>query len=246
MMEVLVREHLRKANTANHDSSVAAIVQESLQHLHIFRPQSQASLQATIKLLQNHFLANLTSHFSANRRLGGIIINSLSAFFWRSRQDAEEEKDATSEDAGNVAASKSDNIYLAQWRAVVDALREAQQTFDCPIIATNWALASPVYSRDGSILRPHLPHVWTAFCTFNFVLQRNKVIKFAPGMSIEEALAEKDQRQQAVDRSGFSGRVNWWYSDTWREETKTAVKNWNKRGALNYAVTDMGVVFDDG
>lgn len=118
-MEALVREHLRKANTANHDSSVAAIVQESLQHLHIFRPQSQASLQATIKLLQNHVLANLTSHFSANRRLRGIIINSLSAFFWQSRQDAEEEKDATIEEVGNVAASKSDNIYLAQWRAVL-------------------------------------------------------------------------------------------------------------------------------
>lgn len=148
-------------------------------------------------------------------------------------------------ESGTVALSKDQNIYLTHWRALVDSLREAQQTFDCPIIATNCALASPVYSRDGSSLRPHLPAVWTTFCTFNVVLQRNKAVKFGPGVSLEEALAEKDQRQEAVDHSGFSGWVNWWNSDTWKEETKTAVRSWSKRGGLSFAVTDKGVIFDE-
>lgn len=148
-------------------------------------------------------------------------------------------------ESGTVAPRKDQNIYLTQWRAPVDSLRETQQTFDCPIIATHWAMASPMYSRDGSSLCPHLPAVWTTFCAFNVVLQRNKFVKFGPGVSLEKVLAEKDQRQEAVDRSGFSGWINRWNSDTWKEETKTAVRSWSKRGGLSFAATDKGVIFDE-
>ena len=244
MLKYLVLGSLESAETVIEDHRVATLVQDSLQHLHIFRPQSHPYLLATIAALPSHFLSNTTSHYSANRQLGAMVINSLSAFYWQDRQDAEEQKDAAFIEPGIVAQDQKANVYLTRWRTTVRSLREVQQTFDCPIIATNWALASPVYSKGGSSLRPHLPAVWTNFCTFNIALQRNSVRKFGPGMSVEEALAEKDQRQEAVEGSGFSGWVNWWNSEGWKEEIRTAANAWSNRGGLQFVVTDKGVVFD--
>lgn len=244
MLEHLVLGSVGSAETSILDHDAAALVKDSLQHLHIFRPQSHPFLLATIAALPSHFLSDTTSHYSANRQLGAIVINSLSAFFWQDRQDAEEQKDAALIEPSTVTQDQKANVYLTRWRSLVSSLREVQQTFDCPIVATNWALASPVYSKDSSSLRPHLPGVWTNFCTFNVVLQRKSVRKFGPGMSVEEALAEKYQRQEAVDGSGFSGWVNWWNSEGWKEEIRMAVNAWSNRGGLQFAVTDKGVVFD--
>ena len=244
MMEYLVLGVFVATDKAIPSHDAAALVKDSLQHLHIFRPQSHPALLATIAALPSHFLSDTTSHYSADRQLGAILIHHLSTFFWQDRQDAEEQRDAALLHPSTVAQDKQADIYLTRWRALVDSLREAQQTFDCPIIATNWALASPVHYKDGSSLRPHLPAVWTNFCTFNVVLQRNSVIKFGPGMSVEEALAEKDQRQEAVDASGFSGWVNWWNSERWKEEIKTAVRAWSKHGGFYFAVTNRGVILE--
>ncbi|KAL8830802.1 MAG: hypothetical protein Q9191_001232 [Dirinaria sp. TL-2023a] len=208
MMEHLVRGSPASAEIAIQDHDAAALAKQSLQHLHVFRPQSHPSLLATIAALPSYFFSDTTSHYSANRQVGAIVINSLSAFFWQDRQDAEEQKDAALIEPSAMAQDQKANVYLTRGHTLVKSLSEVQQTFDCPIIATNWALASPAYSNSGSSLRPHLPAIWANFCTFNIVLQRNSVRKFGPGLSVEEALAEKDQRQEAVDGSGFTGWVN--------------------------------------
>ena len=219
------------------------LVHDSLQHLHIFRPQSHRCLLATIAALPAYFLSNPTSHYSANRPLGAIVINNLSAFFWQDRQDAEEQKDAALEEPDITALDKAHSLFLTRYRSLVNSLRQVQRLFDCPIIATDWALATPVYSSDGSSLRPHLPGIWNKFCTVNIVLQRNPVTKFGPGMSVEEVLAEKEQRQDAVDRSGFSGWVNCWHSELWKEEVRIAIKAWTRCGGLRYDIIDIGVIF---
>ena len=244
VMEYLVLGVFAATEKAIQGHNAAALIKDNLQHLHIFRPQSHPALLATIAALPSHFLSDTTSHYSANRQLGAILIHHLSAFFWQDRQNAEEQRDAALLKPSMVAQDKQADVYLTRWRTLVGSLREAQQTFDCPIIATNWALASPVHSKDGSSLRPHLPAVWNNFCTFNVVLQRNSVMKFGPGISVEEALAEKDQRQEAVDASGFSGWVNWWNSEGWKEEIKTAVKAWSKHGGFHFAVISRGVILD--
>lgn len=220
------------------------LVHDSLQHLHVFRPQSHEALIATVAALPAHFLADTTSHFSANRPLGAIAIHNLSAFFWQDRQDAEEQKDAALEEGNSTTRNSDNSMFFSRYRSLVHALREVQRLFCCPIIATNWALADPVHSSDRSSLRSHLPGIWNSFRTVNIVLQRSSVTKFGPGMSVEEVLGEKEQRQEAVDRSGFCGWVNWWDSEGWKEDVKTAVRAWGKHGGLRYTMSEKGVVFE--
>lgn len=220
------------------------LVHESLQHLHVFRPQSHDSFIITAAALSAYFLSDTTSHYSANRPVGAIVIHNLSAFFWQDRQDVESQKDAALEEPDNPIQDRENSLFLSRYRSLVSTLREIQLLFDCPIIATNWALATPVYNSEGSSLRPHLQGIWTTFRTVNVVLQRHSVKKFGPGMSVEEVLAEKQQRQEAVDRSGFFGWVNWWDSEAWKEEVKVAVRAWGKQGGLRYSVSDEGVAFE--
>lgn len=220
------------------------LVHESLQHLHVFRPQSHESFINTVAALSTYFLSDTTSHYSANRPIGAIIIHNLSAFFWQDCQDVEDQKDAALEEPDIQVPDRENSLFLSRYRSLVSILRRAQMLFDCPIIATDWALATPVYSGDGSSLRPHLPGIWTSFRTVNVVLQRNSVKKFGPGMSVEEVLAEREQRQEAVDRTGFRGLVNWWDSEGWKEEVRIAVRAWGKQGGLIYSISEQGVAFE--
>ena len=246
-LQSILQSHISASLSAAHESSadpieVSTLVHACLQHLHVFRPQSHPSLLATVAALPAYLLSELRSHYSANRRLGAIFVNNLGSFYWQDRQEAEEQRDAALV-AENGSAVNKDDLFLARYRSLVKCLREVQQAFDCPIVATTWALAPPIYSRDGSSLRSHLPTAWNNFCTFKVVLQRSSVTKFGPGMSVEEALAEKEQRQEAVDRSGFSGWVNWWDSEAWREDIKTAVMAWIRRGGARFTVSDQGIAF---
>jgi len=220
------------------------LVHESLQHLHIFRPQSHESFIITFAALSDYFLSDTTSRYSVNRPLGAIVIHNLSAFFWQDRQDVEVQKDAALEEPDIPVLDPKNSLFLSRYRSLVSTLREAHISFDCPIIATDWALANPVYNSDGSSLRPHLPGIWTNFRTVNIVLQRQSVKKFGPGMSVEEVLAEKEQRQEAVDRSGFFGWVNWWDSEGWKEGVKIAVRALGKQGGLKYSISEQGVAFE--
>jgi len=43
-------------------------------------------------------------------------------------------------------------------------------------------------------------------------------------------MAEQQQRWEAVCKSGFSGRVNWWGAEGWREEVRGAVGGWEGWG----------------
>ena len=246
-LEAILQAQVNRYFSSLNDSSLLreSLTHDSLQHLHIFRPQHQQSLLATVDALPASFLSDTTSHYSANRPLGAIVIHNLSAFFWQDRQDAEAQKDAALEEKNMPVVDSGDNLFLTRYRTLVDSLRRVQKLFDCPIVATNWALASPVRSQNGSSLRPHLPGSWNRFRTVNIVLQRNSVTKFESVMSVEEVLAEKEHRQEAVDRSGFSGWVNWWDSGVWIEEIKMAVMAWDIRGGLRYDVTSRGLILDE-
>ena len=221
------------------------LMKGSLQHLHIFRPQTHQSLLASIDNLPNYFLSNTSSHYSANRPLGAIVINNLSAFFWQDRQDAEEYQNATFGESNTTFHSPEDDLFLTRYRLLTSSLRQVQQLFDCPVIVTDWALATPVHSRDGSSLRPHLPGVWNQFRSVNIVLQRNSVTKFGPGMSVVEALGEREQRWEAVSRSGYSGWLNWWDSEGWKEEVKIAARAWGRHGGLRYDLAETDITFDE-
>lgn len=239
-LQQVLSSHLRSLEVPLQEEDIASLIHVSLQHLHIFRPQSLRSLLATIESLST-YLFDIHNHFSANRAIGLVVLNSLSAYLWQDRLEAEE--------AGLIDGSmerEKDGTVVQKYRDLVVALRRAQQTLECTIIATNWGLAPVQYTTGHPALRPHLPSIWTNFCTLRLVVERNTVSKLGPSMSAEEAAKEGLQRQEAVDESGFSCWVNWWGSDGWKDEVREEVNGRGRRAAFSFRIDGNGVVIGQG
>lgn len=217
------------------------MVLESLTHLHIFHPQSSSSLLATLASLSNYLLSLPSTHFSANRPLGLLTINELSAFLWQDRLDADEETDLPT---SNHAEKANNTLFLERYRKLISSLRHIQRLFSCTVVVTNRGLA-PVTSVAGHpALRPHLPSLWNNFCTVKVVVERDRVSKFGPGLSAEEAKKEGVQRWKAVEKSGFSGWINWWGNEGWREEVRECIRGLKGGGGFSFKVTGDGIIVD--
>ena len=68
------------------------------------------------------------------------------------------------------------------------------------------------------------------------VVERDRVSKFRPRLSAEEARGEAMQRWEAVEKSGFSGSVNWWGNEGWREEVREGIKGLKNGGRFWFRV----------
>ena len=221
---------------------ISSVVSDSLSHLHVFRPQSSSSLLATLASLSSFLLSSPSTHLSSNRRLGLLAINDLSAFLWQDRLDADEE---TALPASNHAEKANGTLFLERYRNLISSLRHIQHLFSCAIVATNWGLGPVTSVARHPALRPHLPSLWNNFCTVRIVVERNRVSKFGPGLSAAEAKMEGMQRWEAVEKSGFSGWVNWWGSESWREEVKEGVRGLKFEGGFSFEVTGDGIVVNN-
>ena len=229
-------------STALANQELSTLISNSLTHLHVFRPQSSFSFLATLESLSSYLLAQPSSHFSTYRQLGLLAINDMSSFLWQDRLDADEEVGMF---AANRTEKANNSLLVQRYRNTVSILRNLQHRFACAIIATNVGTA-PVSSVSGHrTLRPNLPSVWNSFCTVKVVVERDKVTKFGPGLSAEEALKEGPQRWEAVEKSGFSGWVNWWDGEGWREEVKEAVSGLDRGGSFSFRVPAQGFMIDD-
>lgn len=217
---------------------INALVRASFEHLHVFRPQSLLSLLATLSHLQS-YLFDTSSHVSANRALGAIVVNDADAFLWQARlEDAEDEISMSN-------SAQKPGLLTNRFRELVAQLRRLQSIFSCLVITTSSALSSLTYVRiDGlhvPILQSHMPSAWKAFVTARFVVQRETVRKFQYGMSVEEAAREAQQRQEAVEKSAFSARLDWSESEAWREDTRNAIKTMGVNTDVKFRVTSESV-----
>ena len=224
------------------DAEMSSLISDSLTHLHIFRPQESSSLQATLDSIPSYLLNQHSLHVSANRPLGLMVINDLSAFLWQDRLDADEKSDPLT----TAPKEKANNGLLHQrYRSLVSSLRHGQKLFSCTIVATNWGLAPMTSVANHRGLRPHLPSVWDNFCTVRLIVERDRVPRFGPGMSAEEAANERQQRWGAVEQSGFSARINWWGSENWRDEVREGLRGLGGGASIHFKVTNMGIVVQD-
>ncbi|KAL8795903.1 MAG: hypothetical protein Q9182_007465 [Xanthomendoza sp. 2 TL-2023] len=215
-----VRLYFHKRSQSLPADVINNLVRSSLDHLHIFRPQSSPSLLATLSNVQSYIL-DMTSHTSANRTVGAIFLNDLDAFLWQDRlEDAEEQPI-------EVKGQRS-GLLSSRFRDLVALLRRLQTDFSCPVFATTSALSSTTFSRiDGHMvpaLQSHLPSVWRSFVTARLILQRESICKFHHGMSAEEAVREAGQRRSAVENSMFTARLDWSDSEAWSEDTRRKIK----------------------
>ena len=219
-----------------------SMIANSLVHLHVYRPQSTLSLLGTLASLPSYLLRQPPTHFSANRAFGLLAINDLSSFLWQDRLDAEDEAGLP---ATNSAERQKGNLFVERYRELVNHLRHLHGLFSCSIVATNWGLSSTTSVMGQPALRSHLPAIWNSFCSAKLVVERDPVSKFAPGISIEEALHEKSPRLEAVQKSKFTGWVNWWDSERWREEVREAVRGLGRKGRFSFWVMEQGVMLED-
>ncbi|KAL4895313.1 hypothetical protein BDV59DRAFT_153305 [Aspergillus ambiguus] len=218
---------------------IDTIISTSLQHLHVFRPQSSASLLATLQQL-DAYLLDLPRHFSSTRPLHAIVVDSASAFFW---QDKLHDEVARVEDIGRSYADiehdrhHKKSFYLSEMYAdLVAELKRLQRRFDCAIIYTtaSWSgrsappagLGDPnpgpftLYDPHLSMsrfpsCRPSLPAPWGTFPTVRFLVRREAVRPFPPAMTVAEAQGDAAMRHGVVLRGRFSAWVNGWGCEDW-------------------------------
>lgn len=214
---------------------------EALKHVHIFRPQSLATTIATIDSLAS-YLFDKGRHSSFDRAVGFIAIDSASAFYWQDRSEAEEAGFLTSTGNGSnrhIIASTSGYAALGA------SLRATCKAFGCPAIVNTWHLA-PTTSETQTPLeyqrsfRAPFPAIWNSPTTLRFVLRRQPVRKFPPGIMVEQALREAPVRQKAVDDARFECFVNEYGLG---ESTLARVRA--AGGGFRFNITESGLVMSE-
>jgi hypothetical protein len=176
------------------------LITNSLQHVHIFRPQTMESTLATLSSV--HSYINKQSHQSSQLPLHSIIIDSASTFYWQDRAEEDTAQLASLEQNSSATSPTRPNSYSA----LVQSLRKLSQLFSCAIIATTHAFSFNKSEPGSTILRT-LPSPWASFPTIRLLLTREAVRKFARGMSVEEALKEQTGRQMVVEKARFCASV---------------------------------------
>ena len=209
------------------------LVLEALTHVHVFRPQCSLQLIATLDSLPSYLL-NATASSSIHRRLGLIVLDSATAFYWQDRFYAE-----------TARFEHSDELQARPSRTaeVITRLKRMQKGFDCAILfstTTNSSISSPSaeYRRVPTAAveenaAPHEPRSigpWTAFASFTLRLSRVKVPHFAEHMSLEECLRDRDRRQEAVAKGRFMVGVDHGGIENWTSETKDRLRRQEREG----------------
>ncbi|KKK18967.1 hypothetical protein AOCH_006346 [Aspergillus ochraceoroseus] len=243
------------------DQCLEALLLASLQHVHVFRPQSSLALLYTLQSLDTYLL-DLSRHVSANRRVHSIIVDSATAFYW---QDKLQDEVARTEDIGRPIDElererrEQKSFYLADMYAdLVTALKRVQRLFDCAIIYTSTSLAGKSVGKPGAPLdaynpldtvlpnmvsfRSSLPPPWGLFPTLRLVVQRDMVRPFPPTMSIRDAQKDAQMRHEVVMQGKFVGSVNGWGREDWPRRVLEGVKRLDG-GQFVFQVGRDGVTF---
>lgn len=129
------------------------MLSSSLQHIHVFRPESSSSLLATLQSLST-YLYELHRHLSSSRPLHSIFIDSAGAFFW---QDKLHDEVARTEDIGRPHAdveherAQKESFYLGDLYAeLVVELKRLQTVFGCAVTYTTVASSGRSMAGTGS------------------------------------------------------------------------------------------------
>lgn len=255
----ILQERLREQPGGIKPSDIECILLASLQHVHVFRPQSSSSLLATLHNLDT-YLFDLSRHLSSNRPLQAIIIDSASAFFW---QDRLRDEISRTEEIGRPLADlerdreQKQSFYQADLYAeLVKELKRLQLRFSCAVIYSTmtWTGKSsaslhaqshrpsgpfdlynpPVFSKTPA-LRPSLPAPWGTFPTLRLLVQRDSVRPFPPSMTARDAEQDAAMRHEVVRQGKFSGWVNGWGQEEWPRRVVDGVERLNGGMFVFYA-----------
>jgi hypothetical protein len=213
-------------------STAQELIHTSLSHIHIFQPSSLSSLIATISSLPSYFLD--PKNGSVERRVGAIIIDSASTFFWA-------DKAATTGQTHGQGQGQAQSKYPA----LASTLRRTSTTLQAPVFfstenlsstpstsntsntssTSNISSTSAISSSNPLAIRPHLPSPWPTLPTLRLIISKNTIQNFPKDIDAETAVRHAEARDKAVGEAGFSVKVNKWGGDGQRERESEADGN---------------------
>ncbi|KAI4766380.1 hypothetical protein E4T52_00859 [Aureobasidium sp. EXF-3400] len=195
-----LHQHLLSTTPTLTLSSAQGIIHSALSHIHIFQPSSLSSLVATVSSLPTYFLDPGNGSFE--RKIGAIIIDSPSTFFWADK------------------AATTTGQAQSKYPALAATLKRVSTILCTPIIyttshfsATSTTTTTTSSSSDSAALRPQLPSPFPTLPTLRLTISRNAVAGFNRYIDAGTAVKHADGRDKAVREAGFRVRVNRWSNE---------------------------------
>ncbi|KPI44292.1 uncharacterized protein AB675_8301 [Cyphellophora attinorum] len=240
-------------------STTEANISKALQHLYLFRPATSSQL---LEQLTNLPTPLLDHGSSSTRPLGLLILDSATAFRHQDRFDAE----LTRLEAGADYAIRPKSPTKTS--SIIAALNAVQSRFECAVVFSTQqhtpSSGSPnAYQPEAPARAPQPANrapdpqppadtspvsPWTTFATLSLTTARLAVSRFAPAMSLEECLRDRDKRAEAVAQGKFSIGVDWSQGDRWPAGVRDGVSRVEAKGRVGMVIRgcDEGVgVRDD-
>lgn len=243
------RKNCLDAGVQPDNKDMEALLVSSLQHVHVFRPQSSSALLATLQSLYSYLL-DLSQHQSSSRPLQMIVIDSVTAFIWQDRlrdEVARTEEIGRSQEDIDYAREKGRSFHLADLYAeLANGLKQLQNRFQCAIVYTSvvsGGRAVPdLYGSEVQVssLRPALPAPWGILPTLRVIVHRSSVRPFPSSMALRAAVKDAPSRQNVVRQGKISVCVNTWGCDEWPRRIVEVIDASNG-GSFSYFVCDAGV-----
>ena len=193
-----IRRHLRSRGLLVEEGMS---ISSSLQHLHIFRPQSLASTTATLRSLPEYLLC-AQRHVSFEREVSFIAIDSISTLYWQERSEKE---DATVSFPSDRPSTETGYTAFAR------ALKGVMSALCCPAIITTQHLGPLASSQTPGATRAFRPSLPPAISfALRLVVRRVQRRKLPPMIAYDTATQESEQRLSAVQEGLFRVTVNEW------------------------------------
>ncbi|KAL9114734.1 MAG: hypothetical protein Q9227_001413 [Pyrenula ochraceoflavens] len=218
------------------------IVASSMQHVHVHRIQSSAQLIATLRALP-HYLLNRQNHRSFDRALSLLVLDSADAFHWQDRAEAEEARlerlNPTEERTPFAGRARAPIQTVNKAAETIRLLRQIQKTFSNAVIYTKSPATStiPLSNQMSAISTPsRQPNndPWHSFSTLPLQIEPSyEVPQFAPMMSLEQCLEDREKRQTAVEGVKYIVGVEWSRGDDWGPALRAQIKERERRGEGN-------------
>ncbi|KAI5210807.1 hypothetical protein AUEXF2481DRAFT_42964 [Aureobasidium subglaciale EXF-2481] len=170
-------------------------VHDTLNHIHIYSPTSLTSVIATLSTLPSYFLS--PSNFSHSRRLGAIILDSASSFYWDDRLASSSSSTTSASTAG-----------VGKYPALASMLKRVSTTLQTPVLFTTDHLSplsitptseSLTRSSGRMALKPQLPHPWPNLPCLHLIITRNQEIaRFERDVDAQTAIKQAKTSDKAV------------------------------------------------
>jgi hypothetical protein len=245
------------AEEAMSENEIQSLLHDSLQHIHVFRPQTSSSLLATLKSIDKYLL-DVTRHHSAGRSLHAVFLDSASAFYWQDRMRDEvartEEIGRSAADIANDRDQRKKFHMSVLYRDLVVELRRLQSIFDCSLIFTTWGLFRAPPDRNAPYahlwigppsFRPHLPPPWGKFANLRLIVQRDAVRPYPVTSSLADIQRDAPIRQAVVRQGKFSAWVDTWGKEDWPSGLTSALRSMPENGGFPFWIREDGVFMDD-